>query len=249
LKGGIDLPEENEFKNDTPVNAPLKEKMRMEKRKIREMPFKKKCEYIWDYYKFHIIAGILILALIGSVINSIVNPRPQNVLFIAWSTGFATDEQLTGLTSIMQYEIIEEKANESIEITLFHTMSDDPSLNSANIQRLAAMIAAGMIDVFILDSEMIDEYSSVGYIQPMDPVLEIIQSLNPNIHSRINEELIKANYTSVEGYESEQIMGIDISNSRLLKELNFFEFEKYFSLSITAENIENTAHALIMFFE
>jgi len=241
--------ENDKFRNDTPVNAPIKEKFRIEMRKIREMQGKKKFEYIWGYYKVHILVFIGILALIGSIINSVfINPRPQTVLFVAWSTGYATEEQLSDLTEAMETAIIEPKANETIEIAMFFSSHEDPSMDSAQIQRLAAMIAAGMIDVFILDTEMLEDYLRFGYLQPMDELLDDIRKQNPTIYNRITENTIRTEYTSFEGVTSDSIMGIDISKNRLLNEIGFFEFEKIFTLCISASHPENVTKALMVLF-
>jgi len=243
-------PEKSEFRNDTPVNAPVKEKFRIEMRKIREMRGKKKFEYIWGYYKFHILVLVGLLVLAGSIINSVfINPRPQNVLFVAWSTGFATEEQLSDLKDVLNERIIEPKANETIEIAMFFQAHEDPSMDAAQIQRLAAMIAAGMIDVFIIDTEMLEDYIRFGYLHPMEEILSDIRRQNPTIYNRITENAIRTTYTSFEGVTSENIMGIDITKNRILNELGFFEFDKIFTLSVTASHPENVTKALMALFE
>jgi len=240
----------DKFKNDTPVYASVKEKFRIEKRKIKEMPFKKKVEYIWEYYKFHLIVIILILAIAGGIINSVfINPRPQITLFVAWSTGFITDEQTSDLTEKMNERIIEPKANETVEINMFFPTADDPSMDAAQIQRLAAMLSAGMIDVFILDFEMLEGYASFGYLEPMESFLNDIRRINPTVYNRIAENTVTVEYTTFEGVTYKNIMGVDISNSRLLNELGFFDFDRIFSLAISASFPGNAAEALILLFE
>jgi len=240
----------DEFKNDTPVHAPLKFKYRQEMRKLKEMPPKKKMEYIWEYYKFHITIIILILAILGGIINAtLINPRPHTALFISWNTGYATDDQLRTLSDMIKERVVDEKANEAVETVLFFPTTDDPSMDAANIQRLAAMLAAGMIDVFIIDSVMFEDYAFHGYLQPMDHALETIRAQNPTAYSRIAENIIRADFTTREGDVFERIMGIDISDNRLLDEIGFFEFEKIFCFSITASNVENATSALMLLFE
>ena len=240
----------NDFSNDTPVGAPLKEKYRMETKKLREMPFKKKMEYIWDYYKIPIIATIVILFIAGSLINTIfINPRPQTALFIAWEAGFVMEEQFAGLEKVLQEQIVTGYRNERVETTQFFDMAGDPSVNAMNIQRLAAMVAAGMIDIFIVDPQGLEEHSYNGIIQPMDAVLAEVRTINPAVYSRLEEKLVKAVYRPEGGTEAEHIMGVDLTDNRLLDDLGFFEFERYFSVSVTSGNIQNVVKALIILFE
>jgi len=240
----------DKFKNDTPVYASFKEKLHNEKRKIREMPFKKKVEYIWEYYKFHILVVIIILAIAGGIINAVfINPRAQVTLFIAWSTGFITDEQTSELKDKLEEKIIDPKANETVEINMFYSTSDDPSMDAAQIQRLAAMMAAGMIDVFVVDYELLNDYARFGYLQPMEPILNDIRRINPAVYNRIAEHAVVIEYTSFNDAPAKNIMGINITDNALLQSLNFFDFERIFSLSISASHPDNAMEALILLFE
>jgi len=235
---------------ETPVGAPLKERYKIEVAKLRQMPFKKKMEYIWEYYKIPIIAIILITAIIGSLINTIfINPAPQIVLAISWNAGYVFEEQIEDLKTSLQDKILDEYKNERIDVMHMFFTEDDPMISMANIQRLAAMVAAGAIDIFILSSDQLEDYSLTGYIQPMENILSEIKTLNPFVYESIEEKLTYALHELEDGSTVERIMGIDIKDAPLLSELNFFELERFLSLSITAVNRENAAKAIIAFFE
>ena len=47
----------------------LQDEINKETRKLKDMPPKKKAEYIWEYYKFHIIGGIAAIILISIFIR------------------------------------------------------------------------------------------------------------------------------------------------------------------------------------
>jgi len=236
---------------ETPIGKPIKKQFSMEIAKLRELPFKKKMEYIWDYYKVHIIVFILLAALVGSLINSILNPRPETVLFISWNTGFAMDTNLSDLARAMEENIIEEFRNEKVDAISILTTGEDASHNMANVQRLVAMISAGVFDVFVIDSEQIIEYSESVFIQPLDNLLALVQSLNPGADAKIQENTITAMHGYDDDNPTERVVGVNITDSYLLTELGFLPQEAYFTISISSniEYFENVAKALILFFE
>jgi len=242
------------FENDTPPGAPLKEKYRMERAKLRKLPFKRKVGYIWDYYKIQIIIAAALLLGIGGLINAIfINPRPDTVLFISWNASFLMQEQMDDLRDIMNERIIETGKNEMVEITLILDSEQDPMVSMANIQRLIAMMAAGVIDIFVLDAETLKEYSNDSFLQPLDDILAELRKTSPQVYSRIEENIIYADLGMQDDTFEERKMGIDLSNSRLLTELGMFAFvldnDVYLGVSSTSHNTDNIVAALILFFE
>jgi len=235
---------------ETPVNAPLKEKFRLEIAKLRKMPIKDKLEYIWEYYKIHIAAILILLFIIGSLLNNLlVNPVPDTVLFVSWNAGFAYDEQLTELADVLSMQLVLDARKESITINRIFMSDDDPQMAMASISQLVAMVSAGVIDVFILDSDLLDSYSGSGYIRPIDDILADVQSVNPAVYERIFDEVKLALHSLEEDHVEERSMGISIENSPLLSKLGFFQQDLYFAISVTAGNPENITKAIIAFFE
>jgi len=235
---------------ETPVNAPFKEKVRLEFTKLREMTFKGKIEYIWDYYKIHILCTAISLIAIFSLLNTwIFNPNPDTVLFIAWNGGYATEEQLDRLKNHIEERLIEESANEEVAIAQFFFSSDDPSMNMAEVQRTVAMIAAGVIDLFITSHQLLEEQSHIGYLQPLDQVLAAIKLENPIVYSRIEENIVTALFETGENIVEQRPAGINIGNSPLFSSLGMFRQEIYVGVSVTSGQFNNIVQTLIMLFE
>jgi len=235
---------------DTPVNAPFKEKVRLEIVKLREMSFKEKLEHIWEYYKFYLIGLVIILVIIGSLINAwFINPRPKTALFLSWNTGFVLYEQLDELSESLTIRLVDEKENEVVTATQMLTSTDDPTINMASQQRMIAMVAAGEIDVFIIDSTMLVEYASNGLIAPMESMLAEIRAIEPIVYDRIEERIIYTRYESEEGKIEEAIVGVKIENCPLLAVLDVNEKDLIFSICATSKRTENVKAALITFFE
>ena len=235
---------------ETPVNAPFKEKVRLEIVKLREMSFKEKLEHIWEYYKLYLIGLVIFLVIIGSLINAwFINPQPKTALFLSWNTGYILHEQLSELSEALTIRLVDEKENEVITTTQILTSTDDPTINMASQQRMIAMVAAGEIDVFIIDSTMLVEYASNGLIVPMESMLAEIRAIEPIVYDRIEERIIYTRYESEEGKIEEAIVGVKIENCPLLAVLDVNEKDLIFSICATSKRTENVKAALITFFE
>ncbi|MCL2425089.1 MAG: hypothetical protein FWD05_02010 [Oscillospiraceae bacterium] len=235
--------------SESPIGAPIKKQLQLEMSKLQDMTFRKKVEYIWEYYRYHIIGIAIASFLLISMMVAIFSPSPDTVLFVSWSAGFATDEQVDNLTHELELLLTDDEKYEQVEVVFFITVEGDPLAESANLQRVVAMISTGHIDIFILNEQMLRDYSMGGFVQSLDSILAEVESINPNVSRKIEDRAF-ITYLETEPHEfSEQLTGISIGDSPLLTELNFFEQELFFAVSVTSGQIENVVKTLIEFFE
>ena len=135
---------------DPPMELSIKERLRREREKIGQFQTnKEKRDYIWSYYKLHIIGTIVFLVLAGSFINdTIINPPPSSALIIAWSAGFELEETLRTLAESFYENVVDEYANETVQVLSFW-MVGEPQHDMAQHTRFAAMSAAAELDIII----------------------------------------------------------------------------------------------------
>jgi len=227
------------------VNMPFKERWNTEIARLREMTFKEKLQHIWEYYRLHLMVLVVILIIAGSLINIwLINPRQKTVLFVAWNAGFAMQEQLTAVADVLAEGVVENTKKETVEVSLFFAPEGDPQSEMANTMRLTAMVAAGAIDVFILDNELLIEYTERGLIQPVEEMLGGLRTAEPVVYAEVDERLAYVLHTSEEKNPEGRLMGVSISNSPLLSELGFDEEELWFCVSASSDNLGNIVPAL-----
>jgi len=236
---------------ETPVNAPFTEKVRIEFKKLKEMSFKDKVEYIWGYYKFYIISFIVILAVTASLLYSrVINPAPTTVLFISLNGGFATVEQITDLTTALEKRLIYEDANEEVIISQMLIRGGDMTAAMMNNTRITAMIAAGQLDVFLNDFEMLEVHSLNGFLRAMEEGMLInLNAMNPAAFKQIEDNFVYISHDFDDGTSIEYLAGVNIGKSPLLTGLGFFEQDLIFSIAVTTRNLETVLRALITFFD
>jgi hypothetical protein len=235
---------------ETPENKPLKDSDRKERDKLREMNFKEKLDHIWEYYKFFIIGFVAAVAVIWSLLYTIViNPSPDPALFISWHAGFALDEQIDDLKEFLESHLVAEDVNEEVVISVFFFDENNPETLMMGHQRTAAMIAAGLIDLFTLDDVMMELYSNSGFLLPLEGILAEISTRNPEVYTRINDYIVYASCEVEEEVFEERIVAITIGRNPLFLRLGFFEQEMYLSVSASSGNIEAVIETIILFFE
>jgi len=236
---------------ETPVNASFSEKLRIERIKLKEMSFKEKVEYIWEYYKFHIIIFAVILIITGTIIYSqVLNPAPETILFISFNGGVATEEQISDLTSYLENRLINEGENEEVVILQMLLIDEGTSINVMNNTRTAAWITVGQLDVFINDYDMLELNSSNWFIEPMDEQkLAFLNMTNPEAYKLIEENFVYMTHKFEDGSVSEYLAGVNIGKSPLLTKLGFIEQDLVYSIAINTHNIGNGLDGLIAFFE
>jgi len=234
---------------ETPVNAPFGEKIKLEFLKLREMTFKKKCEYIWDYYKLFIIGVVIVLILIGSTIYTrVINPPPETILSITFNGGLITAEQLDDMTAALEEKLIAEDEHKTISVIQALIDPSDPNVAVMNDTRTMAMVVAGHIDLFILSRAVMETYSNNGFIQPVDLWLEEIKTLNPIVYQDVLENIVRVTYTISDGVLTEDIMGINVRYSPLFEKLGLFGQDLFFCFPVNSGNLY-AVKALITFFE
>jgi len=235
---------------ETQESPPVRDKARTDRQKLKEMTFGKKLEYIWDYYKYIIIVAVIVAAVIGGALNVwLINPQPRAALFVSWNSGLVTSEQMRELSDILNERIVEEGVNEEVVLSVTIFDAEDETVGVANAQRTVAMIAAGVIDVFIMDDNLLDANTISGFIGPMEGLLEEIKTSNPMVYERIMENVVYRFIESEGNTLDEHILGVNIGRSPLFSKIGFTPQNLYFGISVSAGNRANTLEALIIIFE
>lgn len=182
-------------------------------KKFNELDKKKKIEHIWYYYKIHIIVSIIILVVLVQTITGIINRKTSILGVDLIGTAIASDkvasmekDATTALTS---------NVKEQVDINfLQYDKKGDTTMNSATRDKLTVTIAAGDLDVVVMDKDMFLDCMSQGYFLKLNDIKEL-------------SDLEKSGYQFVKGQSKEQgdsseyIYGIDIDKCPALKSLSF----------------------------
>ena len=170
-------------------NVTFKERLHEEAAKLKEMSFKDKFWYIWEYYKFPIIGVIIAVLLVGSIGSAMYNNRFDTALSCAVLNSRYDSDALT----VDQYFNEGFRAfiglDENTKIDVDYSMSptfDESAMNEysyAELAKLTAMISSKGLDVMIGRPDVIDHYGE------MDGFLNLEEALPPDLYEQVKDYL------------------------------------------------------------
>lgn len=127
---------------------------------MASMSTKEKIEYIWEYYKFHIIGTIAAIILLFSLISNIGEKKEVYLNMTILGRGINT-EGIVQLQEQLTKKLVKDVAEEEVFIqTLNYDKSSKDESSRVGIQKFSAEISTGSIDLLIVDKELFEEISS-----------------------------------------------------------------------------------------
>lgn len=147
-----------------------------QKKALSTMTMKEKLAYFWDYYKIHVFAAVIIIALIISFVRQYLDYK--EIGFYAALLNAGTTENNIGLSDVWQEDFQElaqiDPGEYEVCIDTDMDMSEE-GMNAqyaiANRQRLIAMLQTGDISAMIADTENFESYARNGYFYDLETLL------------------------------------------------------------------------------
>jgi hypothetical protein len=170
--------------------------LKSEGAKLREMNAQEKRWYIWEYYKFQILAVLIVLFLLGNLVDAWFFNKPKTAyLHVAWMGSYISPEEQSALAHILTDALVDDKTREEVVITSFVLTGADPTFDQAIQQRFIAMLAAGELHVFIVEREdYVEELADIGFIRAVDRVMDYMGELDVAVYERLIPRLLPVTY-------------------------------------------------------
>lgn len=183
--------------------------------------FIEKLDYIWTYYKLHIIGFLVLFFFVGSYISNLINKQEVycNITYVGNSINAQEFEPIKNNLSDTLLQ------NRKKQVILFDTIFTDINTEAgiAMKQKLHVNIAAQQIDFAIVNKEFFEEnFSSKMFMN--------LESLDAFSELQIsNHELLKET-------DSNGTYGISVKKLNLLKDVHYANDDNYLVV------ISNTEH-------
>lgn len=176
------------------------------KERLHNMSFKEKCDYIWGYYKLHILSTLILIAVIVSIVHSQITKLDVycNITYIG---DYISNETLEQVKSDINEIVLKDDKTKTIA---FDTVLGDENSIKTNpqiVQKIGVVIAARGIDIAIVNKDFLDSNISSEMFLDLN-TLDGFSSLPLS-----NYELVKDNSSS-------SIYGIKIKDIDPLNMLN-----------------------------
>ncbi len=177
-------------------NKTLKDTLREERTKLKDMRFKDRLWYIWEYYKIPIAGVVIVLFLIYSIGTAIYNNRFDTALSCiilnsrpAGETNTVNDYFDQGFR---QYLGLDKNSKFDVDYSMSLSF-DESSMNEftyAELAKITAMVSSKELDVMIGKKDTIDHYGAMGGFADLKTLLpdDVYDKVKDNIYTVTNQE-------------------------------------------------------------
>ena len=136
---------------------------------FKNMTTNQKIEYIFDYYKFHIGAVILVLAIIIYILHGIITHKDPAINITVSNLYLDTETETLITDSFLKSQNIDTNKNKAEIYSIAVTKEDNAGAEYtyASHMKLMTMITAEQIDVILMDKNSYELFSSEGYLSDL----------------------------------------------------------------------------------
>lgn len=212
-----------------------------EREKLKNMTPKDRVWYIWNYYKFHMLAVAVALVIIHVIATSVYRSTFSTALHcISIDSYSASDVNFTPLEEDFSSWLgLSEKELITTEVLSMRYGEDADEYSMANMAKMSAMVASRDLDVTICNTESIDHYASLsGY-------LDLETALPADILALVQDRLY---YTTGEDGVS-HAYAIDLSGTAFAAECSLSQGQPLFGIISSTTRIDNVLALIRYIFE
>ena len=180
---------------------------------LNGMTRKKKAEYIWDYYKLHIIGTLAVICIVISSIHSQIT-KPDYVFTLTMLGNITDTNKITNLETLLTKVVVKDGSSRKqarVEtMPLDGSKISDPQTTGDYMQKFIAEISVGELDVVVLNKTMFKTFAKEDMFLRLDNI------------SGLNLASLKGAKLSAMGSDKKNtVYAIDAKNVVILKNLGF----------------------------
>lgn len=235
---------------------PVMDEFKEERKAIRQKTLKEKISYFFDYYKWHTVAVVVIVAAVISMIVHFVNLKDCS-LYVCLLNTISSGQTEDYVQRFEEYaEIDRDEYEVTFDTSMYIEIGGRDSVTATSFQKLTVYTAAGDLDVIITDPEIIEYYVDQGLFYDLRQILSPEQTaLYEPYFFYVDQVIIDAiqeaeardeTYDAVfsdprqpEAMKNPIPVGIFLDDCQGLKEnVQFFDEEIVLSVLINSSNIE-----------
>lgn len=209
--------------------------------------FRKKIQYIWEYYHILFFTIIICAALIGGVAMSVYkNIKYETIFYCTIVNNQLTEETHQALTQDFSDYIQLNPENQIL--TIDNSLVIDYTENSPqqentyySIEKLTALFASRTVDCFISDEVVTEAYATTAGFHDLTQILpqDLLDALSNRLVTFVAHENEDA--PGIEGAYS-----IDITDTEFAKQYGIYLDHAYISIIVNSEHVDS-AIAFIRF--
>ena len=192
----------------------VSDEIKAQRGKIKEMSFKEKLSYFWEYYRipFFIVTAVIILAFF--LIRDIATAKPYG--FYAMLINASPNMQETDLEqSFSTYADIDKaKYDCYIDTATTLNLNSTDQYDMASVQKIMAVVAAGDLDTMVAD------YNSFSHYAMNDTFTDLRKVLSKDQLAKYSDDFYYVDYAVISAAENEDVSSESASESSVSSTLS-----------------------------
>ena len=224
----------------------LREEIKEQTRKLKEMDSRQKLQYIWDYYKAPLIIALLVIYALAAFIHNRLTYKPTvfNLVLIDSSVTDLINESL--LDGYAEYNKNFNPGKEQLSLRADYNTADLDQGFYSNRQKLMMEYGSGTIDATLAPKAAIEE------LAPNQAFADLSAVLPEELTDRISAEGRELIYTSYKDPSTGKVyklpVAVNVSDSAPIKkgftDINgktfpYFDRDCYLAISPNSEYMDN----------
>ena len=206
-----------------------------EKQKISEIPgFRKKAEYIWEYYKLWIIGIVCAIWFFSFAIHQYTTTLHDYWCFMVFSNTYADagdgSELWQDYVDYAGFDL-EEKEVEFIANSYFDYLKG--VTGNTYFEAFVAYADGGVLDGIVQGSGSLAALGKTGRLMDLD------SEECASIRSKYGDRFIYSDPIDDEYGSDKVAVGIDISDSKLVKKYNVYSVDIALGIGANSQNVES----------
>lgn len=136
------------------------EEIKEQQKKLKGQGFKAHWDYFWEYYKIHTVVAIAVIVFLAVLIHDVTNSKPYGFYAMLVNSS-ASAAQDTLESEFVEYgQIDTENYDCLIDTSSSYNLQIIDEATIATSQKIMAIIAAGELDVMVIDLDLFTNYAN-----------------------------------------------------------------------------------------
>lgn len=218
--------------------------------KLSQMDFTEKRQYIWEYYKLHIFAFLVVAIMVGSFVNTLVlNPPRREYLYFVWVGPPVTSFELNDFAEELNI-IVENTDRYVVRASCYSLVGLDPKMIMGLQTRFVAQLQQRSLDLFMVTKDELYSFSSSGFVLPIRGFMDVLEEINPAVYNVLAERLVEITFYAEEyGHMVTDYMGASMQGIPFFDKFDISTDDLYLAVVINSERFERATRALEVIFD
>lgn len=230
---------------------PVMDEFKEERELIKERSFQERCSYFWDYYKWHVIGGIAIVALLGGLLHTFLTKKDTAfyAVMLNMSPSLTAESYKEGFAEFAGIDLEKYKVYFDSDMHMDLEAMDSATVSAT--QKMMVYVAAGDMDVMVADTAGMNQYAYTNVLMDLREFLSeedykkyepyffyMDRSLLENASDVMKPMNYPRNPSDPDSMADPVPVGIRINDCAALNNTYFFSDRQYFSVIANSKRLE-----------